>query len=277
MTIVTLKLIVIFFHHLKVKLVNTDIRKLVIGSDEERALMKAITTAFPEATHTLCTRHLRKNANQKLQDDAVNKQNRDILLGMIFGKDGIINADDTICYEQKCEEFKTYCQGVTETFLSYFEKKMREPLKVKVNEPFRKNLISAEWTNNNCESINHVLKLSVDWKSKSLLELTVTLERLVNGQYSDMCGALIGTGEFRLAQTHRQFQMTKTEWVEKTKDQRQKIFKKFRNFIPTDEGILTSTDGQTDILAPRTHGRKPGQRKRGINERTKTNKKTKFS
>ena len=52
-------------------------------------------------------------------------------------------------------------QGVTETFLSYFGKKVRVPLKIKVNEPFRKNMISAEWTNNKCECINHLLKLAV--------------------------------------------------------------------------------------------------------------------
>ena len=60
-----------------------------------------------------------------------------------------------------------------------------------------------------------------------------------------MCGTLIGTGEFRFTQTHIQFQMNKTAWVEKTKDQRQQIFKKFRNFIQTDKGILTSTDDHT--------------------------------
>ena len=154
---------------------------------------------------------------------------------------------------------------------------MKEPLKTKVNEPVRKNMISADWTNNNCESINHVLKQAVDWKSKSLVELVSILEKLVNGQHSDLRGALVGTGEFRLAGTHRQFQSTKTDWVSKTNAQRQKLYRKFRKFVATDDGVLTSTDGQTEIIAPRTHGRKPGQRKRGINERTRTNKRKKDS
>ena len=33
-----------------------------VGSDEELVLANAITAAFPDATHVLCTRHLRKNA-----------------------------------------------------------------------------------------------------------------------------------------------------------------------------------------------------------------------
>ena len=113
-----------FFHHLKVKLTDADLKKLVIGSDDERAMVKAITMAFPEATHTLCTRHLRKNANQKLQGDAVDRKEKDKLIGMIFGDEGIISADDTICFEEKCREFETHCRGVTENFASYFEKRM---------------------------------------------------------------------------------------------------------------------------------------------------------
>ena len=101
-------------------------------------MVKAITTAFPEATHTLCMRHLWQNANQKLQDDAVDKKERNKLLDMIFGTDGIISADDTVCFKEKCTEFESVLQGVTEKFCSYFQKQLKEPLKTKVNEPVRK-------------------------------------------------------------------------------------------------------------------------------------------
>ena len=97
-------------------------------------MVKAITTAFPEATHTLCTRHLRQNANHKLQDDAVDKKERNKLLDMIFGTDGTISADDTICFEEKCIDFDQYCSSVTEKFGSYFQIRLKEPLKTKVNE-----------------------------------------------------------------------------------------------------------------------------------------------
>ena len=110
-----------FFHHLKVKLVDVDMNKLVVGSDDERAMVKAITTAFPEATHTLCTRHLLQNASQKLQDDAVDKREKNKMLDMIFVTEGIINADDTICFEEKCTAFEEYCSGVTGKFETYFQ------------------------------------------------------------------------------------------------------------------------------------------------------------
>ena len=59
--------------------------KLVVGSDDERAMVKAITTALPVTNHTLCTRHLPQNASQILQDDAVDKWKKNKMLDMIFG------------------------------------------------------------------------------------------------------------------------------------------------------------------------------------------------
>ena len=50
-----------FLNHLKIKLADSDITDLVIGTDDEYALVKAVTTTFPDSTHVLCTRHLQQN------------------------------------------------------------------------------------------------------------------------------------------------------------------------------------------------------------------------
>ena len=95
-----------FFHHLKMKLVDIDLTKLVIGTDDETAMVKAITTAFPNSTHVLCTRHLRENTMRKLRDDAVDKKDRNLILDKIYGLGGIMDADDTICFQEKCENLR---------------------------------------------------------------------------------------------------------------------------------------------------------------------------
>lgn len=53
-----------FFNHLRKKLSDTNTEQLVIGSDEEQSLVNAITKAFPQSSHILCTRHLLQNANR---------------------------------------------------------------------------------------------------------------------------------------------------------------------------------------------------------------------
>lgn len=61
---------------MKITLTDVDTSELVIRIDNEKAMVNAIKSAFPEAQHVLCTRHLRQNANQKLIDAAVDKYDK---------------------------------------------------------------------------------------------------------------------------------------------------------------------------------------------------------
>ncbi|XP_052778803.1 uncharacterized protein LOC128216276 [Mya arenaria] len=259
-----------FFDHIRNKLVNVSLDSLVIGTDDEKAMVKAITTSFPSSTHVLCTGHLRQNAKQRLVDDAVTLADRNYILNKIFGPDGIVSADDSICYDEKCDELGRHLATVSNKFHKYFVDRLEPILKTKVNHPVRHDLIGANWTNNNCESINHVLKQLIDWKSKSLTDLIDAIHRLVRGQFAELRSAIIGTGEFRLAPTHEKFKLTKTDWVTMTLEQRSRHFSKYRNYLFTNPRLLTSTNGQVTIVAPKTLGRKPGQRRRKVNERTTT-------
>ena len=121
--------------HLETKLSGVDTSKLVISIDDERALVNAITSSFPDAKHVLCTRHMRQNVNQKLTDAFVDKSDRQMLLNKIFGEDGIIKANDTICFEEKCGEVETFSQSVSQPFLRYLQKRVKENLDKKRKEP----------------------------------------------------------------------------------------------------------------------------------------------
>src|SRR5664279_982363 len=52
----------------------------------------------------------------------------------------------------------------------------------------------STWTNNNCESINHVLKQAVQWRPNHIPDLIDKLRRLVD----DTDRALCGRGDFVL-------------------------------------------------------------------------------
>ena len=131
-------------------------------------------------------------------------------------------------------------------------------------------LIAINDLNINSESVNHVLKQTIDWKSKRLTDLVDALFVLIKGQFKDLRAALFGTGEFRLSNTHSRFSLTKTDWVSMTNDQRTRHYSRFRNYKVIHPSIVTSTNGLATVVAPKTHGKKPGQRKRKVNERTTT-------
>lgn len=110
-----------FFNHMRIKLMDTDTTKLVIGSDEKLALANAISKAFKDSNHILCKRHLYKDTKQKLVDDCIDKESRQTILDMIFGDEGLVTADDSICFEVKSEEIETRLRDSTK-FLNYVEK-----------------------------------------------------------------------------------------------------------------------------------------------------------
>ena len=143
----------------------------------------------------------------------MDKTKRNAILNQIYGKDGILNTDDTICFEEKCSELGEHCSQVSSKFVKYFTGRLKTLLKQKVNDPVRQDMVTQNWTNNNCESLNHVLKQAIDWRSKPLVPLVKTLQDLADGQFKDLRSAMAGTGEYRLAETHKQFQLSKTDWV----------------------------------------------------------------
>ena len=87
--------------------------------------MKFIKLAFPESTHVLCSCHLIQNAIHKLTDDAASKAERNITVNQLFWEEGIVNADDTGCFEHKCETFSEYCTEKSEKFMKYFDTRAR--------------------------------------------------------------------------------------------------------------------------------------------------------
>ena len=129
------------------------------------------------------------------------------------------------------------------------------------------------WTNNNCESINHVLKQSINWKSQPLVDFVQNLKELVESQYKELRRALFATGQYRLAESHAHFQLTRTEWASHV--DHYKLFNRFRNYVEKDKRIVTSSDGRTEIVGPRTMGKKIGHTKRKTTERTTTIKRQK--
>ena len=100
-----------FFHHVKMKLVTSDTptNRLVIGSDDEKALIKTVRTVFHDSTHVLCIRHLCQNTKQQLTDDAINIHTRNDIINKIFGSDGVVESYDEICFATGVTDLKGSC------------------------------------------------------------------------------------------------------------------------------------------------------------------------
>ena len=70
---------------------------LIISSDDEKGLTKALHAVFNTATHLLCTKHLKDNLTAYMEHkDGVTQKERIKIVQQLFSQDGLNNADDTV-------------------------------------------------------------------------------------------------------------------------------------------------------------------------------------
>ena len=124
----------------------------------------------------------------------ISLKDRQDILNSIFGKDGLTNSHDVDVFNTRVERLQSVIDikdGVSseKKFRTYFDNKLLPLLDVHVVQPTKLGKIEQNWTINNSESANHVLKSAVQWKAKDLpkfIEITaLSMVRKLreNGRY----------------------------------------------------------------------------------------------
>jgi len=247
---------------------------VVIGTDEEKGLTKAVRDVFRESTHLLCVKHLRDNVVDYMRNKcSVQQSVRNRLVAKMFDDGGLINADDSVAYTQSAEALATECESVSATLAQHFRRHVEPALRTFVFEPRQQHpWVSRRWNNNAAESINHLLKLSIEWHPRRLPELVDRLYKVVSLQMTDLRRALYSHGNYTLAEPFMRFQTPHTDWQGKTSDEKQLLLEEFLVFTPTGKCAKTVTSSNGVVTMPATPriARKPGQRKRPRAERART-------
>lgn len=258
-------------------LTDSEIENLTIGSDEESAFKCAIKRCLPGATHVLCTRHLKQNANKQMEDSVgfPISDRQEILTG-IFGENGIVRAKDTDTLNIRVERMKRIINqkdvNVQEKkFQPYFENKLLPLLEKHIIEPVKQGKIPPTWTNNNSESANHVLKSAIQWKMQDLPKFIKSLHSIVVSESVERTRSIRDTGNYTLHQNFLHHKINIDHWTNLSDDQRCRREQRFQS----DKGrwqsnVVISTDGTRSLLTTPTAGRKPHQTKRKRAERSRT-------
>ena len=245
-------------------------KNIVFGSDEEQALTKAIESVFPSSLRTLCNKHLKENVIAYMANEAgVRQKHRIRITEKIFGDDGLSTADDSALFEKRNQEVTKEAKNYPK-FVNYFTKKVVPNLKTYVNGLASK--VPSNWTNNNCESLNHIMKLDAKWKCGSTTRLIELLHDIVKLHYRDFRRALYGSGNYRLVKNQKKrFGISKEKWQELTELERTAKFRSFlKNEYKRKTDVVKSTYSNFTVKKPST-AIKPGQKKRV--RRSKTSKK----
>ena len=147
-------------------------------------------------------------------------------------------------------------------------------------QPYQRGAVRSNWTNNNCESLNAVLKRRTDRQQWNLGELVEKIYGVVVLQHEDLQRALLGKGNYFLEDAWKHHQRESSVWASKDKATR---MGHFLAYLKDKKGrrsrkYVSSTDGSRQVPTP-NGARKPGQMKRKPAERTVTfsNKKRKLN
>lgn len=262
----------VFFSHLRGVLGNG---RFIFGSDEEKALTNALQQNFPDSTFLLCTKHLKDNIRHFLERHGSDHKDRERILDIIFGEDGIVFSNDDIQYSKHCDDLRPYFEKYPK-FAIYWERFLEGKIQKHVFDPLKNGNISKLWTNNNSESMNNRIKQVADWKQHKLPEIIPKLERISNMQMLNLRRALYRDGDFQLFGPYSTFVVDSTVWHDKSFQQKEVIYQKLLASTlkpatgkPVQSKFVQSSVCDFKVPKPKeTAGKKLHQRKRPQAERT---------
>lgn len=103
------------------------------------------------------------------------------------------------CIYVTCPSLSNTFLETAPNFVTYFENLLVQRVWEYVFNPnIPTRWIPLNWTNNNCESLNNILKLSTNWKILKLPDLIEKMYLIVKVQYADMRRALHGHRNYKL-------------------------------------------------------------------------------
>ncbi|KAL3837127.1 hypothetical protein ACJMK2_022508 [Sinanodonta woodiana] len=195
------------------------------GSDDEKAITKTIEHVFPSSTRYFCTKHLNDNVRHYLRNKiGIVKGEREVIMAKIFGTGGITNANITIDFDSRSEDLETIINEQHPTFAPYFISNLKPRLKKYVFEPSRNTIERVNWTNNNAESINNILKVSVDWKPKHTQDLINKPLSVTKLHFMDYRSAFIDSGNYQLTKEENIYKINDSVWRCKSEIHKTDIF-----------------------------------------------------
>jgi len=137
---------------------GTEVRTadgILTGSDEEKALVKAMQVAFPSSSHLFCTLHCKDNVRRHMDDVGIAKDIRERVIALLFGSNGVsLSADEQTLENRVAEAMRFIRQNnlpIVEYVLQRIIPKLRSNCMLTWSNPWLGQ--HANWSNNNCESI----------------------------------------------------------------------------------------------------------------------------
>ena len=222
------------FHYLASTMIRLNPRMVhlrAFGTDGESELIKAFHTCFPHAVHLRCVNHLRQNIKEKLHDLKIPQNVWKEFLSDIFGVQigthfecGLLDSRSESDFSaqlstlrERWNNLERSCKESTSPpefhawFLTY---KARDFIECALPEVRTKAGINPlqHFTTNTSESLNHIIKLEVEWKENKLPNLIDHLKNIVDRQKSELEKSIVGRGQWCFTEEYTHLIVSEASW-----------------------------------------------------------------
>ena len=201
---------------------------------------------------------------------------RQNVVNKIFGKDGVTDSQDNDTFEIRLENVREMVKSLDKNvtgkpYLDYLNNKLVPLIKEHVIKPFRQNKVPHNWTSNNAESANHILKTHTQWKLNGMPEFVEQWTGIVVGERKERERAIRNMGNFKLASTHIHHDIPITTWASLPNDKQDAKLRRLRADPGKTTNTTTSTtNGLRTVMNTPSAGKKLNQVKRKRAERSRT-------
>lgn len=144
---------------------TTEVRltdSVITGSDEETALVRALRRGFPNSKQLFCMLHCKDNVRHHLTAIGTAVNVREHILALVFGSSGVAEASSDDEMDDRTAQVMQYVRQQNVNVVDYLQNrimpKIHNNCRLRWDEPW---IGQQQWSNNNCESANHMLKMQV--------------------------------------------------------------------------------------------------------------------
>jgi len=201
---------------------------IITGSDEEKALVRAVRDGLHVASHLFCSLHAKDNLRHHMTHYGVPQDVREKVISLAFGTDGVSTAADSAAFDARVSTLMQYVRQSYSDIADYVSNRAIPKLRNNCELMWANAwLAHYAWNNNNCESVNNLLKIRVDWKPARVSDLVDHLQDLVQLQHRDVRRALSGQGNYQLAPALSRHYVPFSRWTSMTESARDTAFAAF--------------------------------------------------
>lgn len=179
--------------------------------------------------------------------------------------------DDT--FKKRIENLEQVIKTIApdKTILPYFRQKLLPSLERHVIKPVRLEKCPPNWSNNNCESANHILKSATHWKLCDMPKFKEILHGIVKSEQTERNRAIRDMGNFKLHSHFSHHLLNIDMWANISQEQREKREHRFNNDKGrTQQNVVVSSNGLRTVIKTPSAGKKANQVKRKRAERSRT-------